>query len=122
LKRQLLNSEKEALLSVHGRKCFIDGEPIPEDEPMEFHHIRPYSEGGTTTPDNIAPVCRRHHLTIGTMSLQEYRDKIELEQMFKSGEAIYLDGVIRKRDSPCGRRMNYESADNLITLYCELAH
>ena len=24
-------------------------------------HVIPYSEGGTTTSDNIAPLCRRHH-------------------------------------------------------------
>ena len=24
-------------------------------------HVIPYAEGGTTSSDNIAPLCRRHH-------------------------------------------------------------
>ncbi|MBA7545325.1 hypothetical protein ES705_37691 [subsurface metagenome] len=82
-KRQLSEAEKQKILAQHGRRCFVDGEPIPKDEPIEFHHIKPFSSGGPTSLSNIAPVCKRHHSTIGTMSLQEYRDKIELAKFFR---------------------------------------
>ena len=28
---------------------------------MDADHVIPYAEGGTTSSDNIAPLCRRHH-------------------------------------------------------------
>ena len=70
-RRQLNDEEKKKILEEHGRRCFVDGEPITEEDPIEFHHIMPFSKGGPTILENIAPVCKRHHRTIGTMSLQE---------------------------------------------------
>ena len=115
-KRQISEIEKQKILEQHGRRCFVDGEPIPDKEPIEFHHIKPFSEGGLTTLDNIAPICKRHHLTIGTMSLQEYRDKLELEQFFE-GELKYLDDVIRCKIGRCGEKFNYEIKGNAICFY-----
>lgn len=115
-KRQLSETEKQEVLRQHGRKCFVNGEPIPEDELIEFHHITAFSEGGRTNLDNIAPVCKRHHLTIGTMSLQEYRDKLDLGHFFQ-GEPKYLDDVIRHRKGRYGERLHYEEKGNLISLY-----
>jgi len=115
-KRQLNDEEKKRVLEEHGRRCFVDGEPIADEEPIEFHHIRPFSKGGLTTLDNIAPVCKKHHLTIGTMSLQEYRDKLELEKFFE-GDPKYLDDAIRSKKGRCGEDFRYEVKDNLIKIY-----
>jgi 5-methylcytosine-specific restriction endonuclease McrA len=30
-------------------------------EPCDIDHVIPYSEGGATASDNLAPLCRRHH-------------------------------------------------------------
>ena len=38
-KRQLSEGEKQEIIAQHGRRCYIDGEPITEDELLEFHHI-----------------------------------------------------------------------------------
>ena len=116
-KRQLTETEKQKVLGQHGRRCFIDGEPIPEDEIIEFHHIKPFSSGGPTSLDNIAPVCKRHHSTIGTMSLQEYRDKIKLAAFFEGGELKFLDDLIRYKKRHCGERLNYEIKEGRIILY-----
>jgi hypothetical protein len=116
-KRQLSEPEKEQLLQQHGRKCFVDGEPIGEEEAVEYHHIKPFSEEGPTTLDNIAPVCKRHHLTIGTMSLQEYRDKLELERFFEDGEPKYLDDLIRYKRGRYGERFKHETTARMITLF-----
>lgn len=115
-KRQLNEVEKQKILEQHGRRCFVDGEPVSEEEPVEFHHIKPFSRGGPTNLDNIAPVCRKHHLTIGTMSLQEYRDKLELEKFFE-GDPKYLDDVIQLKKGHCGEDFKYEIRDNLIKMY-----
>ena len=116
-KRQLSEPEKEQLLQQHGRKCFVDGEPIGEEEAVEYHHIKPFSEEGPTTLDNIAPVCKRHHLTIGTMSLQEYRDKLELERFFEDGEPKYLDDLIRYKRGRYGEGFKHETTAGMITLF-----
>jgi len=117
LRRQLSETEKQKLLKDHGRTCFVDGEPILEEDPIEYHHIKPRSEEGPDTLDNIAPVCRRHHRTIGTMSLQEYRDKLELGRFFAGGEPKYLDDLIRHKRGHCGERITYEINDETIVLY-----
>lgn len=115
-KRQLSENEKKEVLKKHGRRCFIDGEPISEEETIEYHHIKAFSKEGPTNIDNIAPVCRRHHLSIGTMSLQEYRDKLELGCFFE-GEPKYLDHVIKHKKGIFGEKFQYETDDKKITFY-----
>ncbi len=116
-RRQITEAEKTQVLESHGRRCFIDGAPFGDDEVVEYHHIKPFSEDGPTTPDNIAPVCRKHHLTIGTMSLQEYRDKLTLEAFFQDGEPKTLDDLIRTKKGTFGQTMRFEVGDGHITLY-----
>lgn len=116
-KRQLSEKQKQQILSKHGHTCFVDGAPIADDEPFEFHHIKPYSEGGPTNIDNIAPVCKRHHLTIGTLSLQEYRDKIQLGKFFDDGESKYLDDLIRHKRGRSGERIPHEVKGSSIVLF-----
>lgn len=116
-KRQLSDTEKETLLGQYGRRCFVDGEPIADEDPLEYHHIRPFSQGGPTTLENIAPVCKRHHLTIGTMSLQEYKDKLELSRFFEGGEPKFLDDLIRYKRGRCGERLTHEIKGKQISLY-----
>ena len=116
-KRQISEAEKASVIDWHGRKCFIDGAPFAEDEVVEYHHIKPFSEGGPSTPDNVAPICRKHHLTIGTMSLQEYRDKLALEAIFDDGEPKTLDDLIRRRKGASGQALKLEIQGDNITLY-----
>lgn len=115
-KRQLTESEKDKVLQQHGRVCFIDGAPIPEDEPIEFHHVRPFSEGGPTNLDNIAPVCKSHHRSIGTMSLQECRDKIQLDHCFEDKQN-YLDDILTAKGMRFGERLRYEIDGETIVVY-----
>jgi len=117
IKRQLNEGEKEAVIEQHGRRCFVDGAPILEDEGIEFHHIKAFSIGGLTTIDNIAPVCKKHHRTMGTMSLQEYRDKVDLDNFFGDGEPKYLNDVIIARRETCGTPVVYEIEGKRIILY-----
>jgi hypothetical protein len=116
-RRQISDAEKRVVLDQHGRRCFVDGAPVPEDEAIEFHHIRPYSQQGATSIDNIAPVCRTHHRSIGTMSLQEYRDKLELDRFFESGDLRYLDDLIRAKHGRYGEPIRFELENGQITLY-----
>lgn len=116
-KRQITEAEKAQVLAWHGRKCFIDGAPFGDEDVVEYHHIKPFSEDGPTTPDNIAPVCRKHHLTIGTMSLQEYRDKLALEAFFQDGEPKTLDDLIRTKKGAFGQAIKFAVKDSNITLY-----
>lgn len=116
-RRQISEPEKQDVLAQHGRRCFVDGEPIPDEEAVEYHHIKPFSDEGPTNLDNIAPVCKRHHRTIGTMSLQEYRDRIDLGRFFEGTELRYLDDLVRYKLGRCGQRITYEVQGNIISLY-----
>lgn len=112
-RRQLTEQEKQEILHRHGNVCFVTGHEIPEGEKPEFHHIRPYSEYGETSIDNEASVCKEHHRHIGTLSIQEFRDKLELEKFFSDSEHRKLDDVLAKKVGQFGRKIGYEiSSDN----------
>ncbi len=117
-KRQISDQEKNEILLEHGRNCFIDGAPIPKKETVEFHHIKPFSQDGPTNKDNIAPVCKQHHRRIGTMSLQEYRDKIRLGVFFQ-GNPKYLNDVIKEKTGKGIKKFTYEILENKIIFYFE---
>lgn len=118
-KRQVTDEEKSEILRVHGRRCFVDGEPFEEGETIEFHHIRPFGNGGPSTPENVAPVCRTHHLNIGLMSLQEFRDKLSLRKYFldDNSDKRLLDDLIRIRRGHDPVVCKHEINDGKITLY-----
>lgn len=118
-RRQLTNAEKEEILKRYGMRCFIDGHPIESEDDLEFDHIVPVAVGGTTTLDNLAPVCRKHNRQKKTMSLSEYRDYLSLSSFFDDGSAKYLDDVIRARGHNVGVLLQYEvnSGYESVTLY-----
>ena len=102
LRRQLSEEEKQEVIRRHTKdgilRCFVDGHPIETSTEVEFHHIMPFSEGGPTNIDNIAPVCKEHHRRIRTLLLQEFRDKLKLDHFFEEGfkkaDGVRLDDVL----------------------------
>jgi hypothetical protein len=110
-RRQISDKEKEEILSRHGRRCFVTGHPIGEGEKIEFHHIKPYRDEKLTHIDNIAPVCEEHHKHIGTMSLLEYRDKLEMTCFFQAANERKLDDVLKEKVQVYGQRIAYEIGD-----------
>ncbi|MCF7981163.1 MAG: HNH endonuclease [Pseudomonadales bacterium] len=116
-KRQISDADKQKILEQHGSRCFIDGEPFSDDASVEFHHIQPFAFGGPTTLDNIAPVCKKHHRSLGTMSLQEYRDKIDLSKFFEGGEPKYLNDLIQYKTKNSDKPINHEISQSKIRLY-----
>jgi hypothetical protein len=99
-KRTLTEKEKQDLLAIHRKdgivRCFVDNAPIEDDKEIEFHHIRPWSENGPTLLENMAPVCKQHHRRIGTLSLQEFRDKLRLDEFFGARNRK-LDDILEAR-------------------------
>ena len=126
LKRQLTDKEKEELIKEYMRdgslRCFVDNHPIEDISQVDFHHISPRCERGPTTIDNMAPVCKDHHKLIRTLSLQEFRDKLMLEEFFtefKKADGIRLDEVLYfKLDGlNYGNPLNFEKTDKSIKIY-----
>jgi hypothetical protein len=107
-RRQISEKEKEEVLKIHGRVCFVTGHPIGSEEKIQYHHIKPYSDERLTHIDNIAPVCEEHHKHLGTMSLQEYRDKLKMEDFFKSSEQRRLDDVLKEKIGTYGQKIAYK--------------
>lgn len=118
-RRQVSPAEKAEILALHGMRCFIDGHPIESDDDLEFDHIRPVAAGGTTTTDNLAPVCKRHNRLKGTMALSEYRDHLKLSAFFTGDSAKYLDDVVRAKGIEPGQHLQYEvhSGKETVTLF-----
>jgi 5-methylcytosine-specific restriction endonuclease McrA len=50
---------RRAILHRDGDQCAGDG--CPSSHRLQVHHIRPWSEGGPTDPDNLITLCWFHH-------------------------------------------------------------
>lgn len=94
LKRQLNDEEKQIIYNRFGRKCFATGHEIPEDERIQYDHIRAFSLGGASELDNIAPMCEHHNKAKGTLALEDYRIKLKLEDFFKGGDRQTLKHLL----------------------------
>src|SRR5216684_1481418 len=98
LKRQLTDSEKEKVLAQQRRNgilhCFVNDHPIENEDEVEFHHIKPFSEDGPTEIANIGAVCKTHHRRIRTLSLSEFRDQLEMDRFFEGPDPRRLDDLL----------------------------
>lgn len=131
-KRQLSEQEKQKVIEKHTKngvlRCFVDGHPIEDPSQAEFHHITPFSEWGPTDINNIAPVCKEHHKRIRTLSLQEFRDKLNLERFFESGlkkaDGIRLNEILAFRlgETGYGKSCQVEISGEQIRLYWAEGH
>jgi len=118
-RRQLSETEKKEILDKYGKRCFIDGHPIESEEDIEFDHIIPVAAGGSTTLNNLAPVCKKHNRQKKTMALSEYRDYLALASFFQDGKLKYLDDVIVAKGHHLVELLPYEINTNgkSVTLY-----
>lgn len=107
-RRQISDEEKAQVLQKYGMHCFIDHHPIESEDDLEFDHIVPVALGGASTTENVAPVCRKHNRQKRTMSLQEYRDYLQLAAFFSDGAPKYLDDVIVAKGHKLGEKLQYE--------------
>jgi hypothetical protein len=94
LKRQLSDDEKETILERYGRKCFANGHTIADSEELQFDHITAFGKGGESELNNIAPMCGQHNKEKGTLSLEDFRIKLRLEDFFRSGEKLTLKHLL----------------------------
>lgn len=70
----------------------------------ETHHIIAYSRGGTTTPENLCPLCREHNLTN-----DDDRTRVRHGHVFtdpKTGATLYRmpDGTVTRNKAPINSR------------------
>ena len=94
LRRQLNDSEKATILQRFGRKCFANGHVIPDDDVVHFDHIRAFVSGGQTELDNIAPMCEIHNKAKGSLSLEDFRVRLRLQEFFSASEALTLKNLL----------------------------
>jgi hypothetical protein len=120
-RRPLTEAEKKKVLDREGMRCFVNGHPIEDEDDLEFDHIKSIAAGGTTTPDNLAPVCKRHNRQKGKMSLSEYRDYLQLGSFFGDSLQKYLDDVIVAKGQQLGQKLPYEIStdEDNVTLYLD---
>jgi hypothetical protein len=119
-RRQISEKEKTSVVESHTKdgkiRCFIDNHPMDLGE-VEFHHIKAYSLDGPTELSNIAPVCKEHHKRVGTLSLEQFRDRLEMERFFEASRGRRLDDVLSSLLGEFGKRMKYDLGPSSIKLY-----
>lgn len=118
MRRQISDDEKRQVLERQGRRCFIDNHSLADDEQVEFDHIEPFSGGGETALSNIGAVCKRHNRDKQTLSLSEYRDRLQMRAFFQGAPKRRLDDLLRQRlgDGAFGRPLGIEHRDETITV------
>ena len=118
-KRQISDAEKREVLERQGLRCFIDNHPVAEAGDLEYDHIHPYAEGGVSTIANIAAVCKKHNREKGTLTLSEYRDRLDLRAFFEGATKRRLDDLLEVRlgKAGFGQRLNSEVEDNAVKLW-----
>jgi hypothetical protein len=94
LKRQLTDSEKKEIIERHGRVCFATGHDIPENQPLQFDHIRAFVTQGATEFDNIAPMCEPHNKAKGRLPLEDFRVRLRLDNFFEQGDSLTLKHLL----------------------------
>ncbi len=94
LKRQLDESEKQQILSRHGRNCFATSHSISEDSPLHFDHIRAFAMGGASVLDNIAPMCEMHNKAKGALPLEDFRVRLKMQEFFAASRDVTLHDLL----------------------------
>jgi hypothetical protein len=104
--REPNEAEKKTINQQHTKegkvRCFVNAHPIEDEQGMDYHHIKPFSFGGATELENLAPVCSDHHKRIGTMSILEFRARLEMEEFFDSPDPRRLDHILALRQGSKG--------------------
>lgn len=121
LKRQLNDAEKEQILGRHGRKCFATGHAISEGKTVHFDHIWAFIDSGLTELNNLAPMCEEHNKQKGTLSLEDFRVKLRLEDFFSRGNALTLKHLLEYLKNNAhiqayGQNVAIEEHDNHIKI------
>lgn len=121
--REPTEEEKRIILKQHTRdgkvRCYVNDHPIEDEKDVEFHHIKPFSEGGKTDVANLAPVCKEHHRRIGTLSIIEFKTRLEMEEFFKVPEPRRLDNIleIKVGKGKFGKPLYYEIYGGEIRIF-----
>jgi hypothetical protein len=119
VKRQLSGPEKQQVLAQQRRNgvlyCFVDDHPVENEDEVEFHHIKPFSEQGPTEIGNIGAVCKDHHRRIRTLSLSEFRDQLAMARFFDHPGPRRLDDLLALKLSgnDFGRSVTVDGARDL---------
>jgi len=63
---------RRAIIHRDGNTCQADG--CPSSHRLQIHHLTPWSQGGTTDPDNLITLCWFHHqVVVHRQGFQPYR-------------------------------------------------
>jgi len=121
LKRQLTEDEKQQILKQHGRKCWATGMEIPDEQPVQFDHIRAFTRDGESELSNIAPMTAECNRRKGTLPLEDFRIKLRMEKFFGRGDRLTLGDLLRyladERDiEGFGAEVNIRENEGRVTL------
>ncbi len=125
--REPNEAEKKILNEQHTKdgkvRCFVNDHPIDDEQDIDYHHIKPFAHGGATELENLAPVCSDHHKRIGTLSILEFRARLEMEDFFTSPDPRRLDHILalRQGSSGYGKPLKTDVAlqENKVKVYFE---
>ena len=90
LKRQISDDEKKRIIEHFGRKCYATGHEIPENEEIQYDHIKAFADKGVSEVNNIAPMCKTHNLQKGQLPLEDFRIKLRMNEFFEKGNTLTL--------------------------------
>jgi len=123
--REPTEIEKKEIIKQHTKdgkiRCFVNNHPIENESDVDFHHIKPFSHKGPTEITNLAPICKQHHRRIGTLSIVEFRARLELEEFFKHPKPRRLDDLLELKlgSNNFGKRITKEIYEDKIKIFLD---
>jgi 5-methylcytosine-specific restriction endonuclease McrA len=60
----VINQYRYKIYKLHNFKCYVCKELLNHKEQVDLHHLKPRSDGGDYSLDNIVPVHKTCHETI----------------------------------------------------------
>jgi len=123
--REPTEAEKTEIRKQHTRdgkvRCFVNDHPIENEANIDYHHIKPFAHQGPTETTNLAPVCREHHKKIGTLSIIEFRARLDLEAFFNHPVPRRLDDLLDSKigSNNYGKNIKSEVFENKIKIFLD---
>ena len=67
---------------IRAQSCMIDG---CLTWPCDVAHVRSRGSGGGDEPENVMPLCHRHHMEQHTIGIKSFAEKYDLPITFEYG-------------------------------------
>lgn len=87
--------------------CYLSGLDIEEDD-IEYDHVIPEINGGTTDISNVRIICAKLNRRKGSKNLSDFKEQLIIENLFKEKEVNLSDLLVYKKINNKSIKLNFD--------------